>query len=505
MNKQSDVSITHRVVMGTGWLVAWRIVSRSLGFVSMLILAQLLMPADIGIVALASSITATIDSLSQLGVRDALVRLPDEQFELFNTAFTLQVMRGVLTGLVLATGSLFIGGWLHDQRLNGVLLVLAVTAVLAGFENIGTVKLNRALDFKKQFVMQAAPRVVGFAVTICLAFVLRNYWALIWGTVFSRLISVIATYVISPHRPAFGLKGWRYLLHFSFWTWIGSIAVAVWSRADPFLLGPVLGMAALGIYMLSAEVALLPITELLEPAVTALFPGFAMAQRGGTAPVSIGISVASTIALGMIPFAIGLSACSGYLETGLLGPHWKGSQPMIAILTWLCIFSPYSYVCAAVLSVQGHVKRVAITNALAAAVKVAVVLYLRQFHNLPLLAFAAVGIVGLETSIFIVQLRAAGSAELRRLAMSGTRALIAAVVTSGALFCLPGTWETVTMNRVSALLLGGLIGVLGFALYGGVQLILWYGSGCPEGPEGRGFTLLREMTQKICRRIEYSM
>ncbi|MDR3532751.1 MAG: oligosaccharide flippase family protein, partial [Rhodopila sp.] len=267
---------------GVGWMMAWRVISRSLGFVSMLVLAHFLMPADFGVVAVATAVSASIDSLSRLGVRDALVRLHDERRDYYDTAFTFQIARALMTGLLLAGFSLFSQGVFGDSRLHGILLLMAAFAVVSGCENIGVVSFSRALNFRIQFWMQIAPRLTGFVVTTVLAFVLRDYHALVWGMGVSSFASVAVSYMASPHRPRFGLTGWRYLLGFSFWAWAGGLALMVWSRADAFLLAPVLGTAAFGIYLLAGEIAMMPVTELLEPACATLTPGFALARRNGT-------------------------------------------------------------------------------------------------------------------------------------------------------------------------------------------------------------------------------
>ena len=58
--------------------------------ISTLILARVLVPSDFGIVAMATTFSDIIDSLSQIGVQDALVRRADNNRDLFDTAFTLQ-------------------------------------------------------------------------------------------------------------------------------------------------------------------------------------------------------------------------------------------------------------------------------------------------------------------------------------------------------------------------------------------------------------------------------
>ena len=481
----APASVTSLVMTGAGWIMAWRFFSRSLGFISILVLASLLIPADFGVVALASAITGAIDSLSQLGVRDALVRLADDRREYYDTAFTLQVARGIVTAVVIATVSLFASDLLGDARLQPVLLVLAGLSVVSGFENIGIVALNRALDFRKQFLLQAAPRVLSFLVTAVFAVLLRSYWALIIGSVIGKLMGVAMTYVLVPHRPAFGFRGWRYLLHFSFWSWAGSLAIMVLARADAFLLGPAFGVAGLGLFTLASDIAFLPISELLEPACAALFPGFAMASRRGGEPVTMALSIAGALALVTIPFSIGISACSGYLVSAFLGAKWETAQPIIAVLAWMCLFSPFSYVSGSVLSAQGQVSRVFATHALAAVFKVAVVLAARRSGDLQLVALASVTVVAVETSIFIRQLRVAGNTELRSLGGTALRSLIAVIVTCTLISPLPGAWANVGLGRPAALLEGGLLGAAVFIVFFTCQLLFWRVAGRPQGAEER--------------------
>lgn len=488
-------SIARRLVHGTGWLMIWRVISRSLGFVSMLILAHLLMPADFGLVALATAVSASVDAVSQLGVRDALIRLHDDRRDYYDTAFTFQLARGLLTALLLVILSGFSQEVFGDQRLPGVLIPLAAFTVVTACENVGTVSLHRTLNFRVLALMQVAPRLFGFAVTTTLAFMLHDYRALVWGMGAGRVAGMIATYVVAPYRPRFGLAGWRYLLHFSFWTWAGGLAMVVWSRADAYLLGPALGSAMLGIYLLGAEIAMLPLSELLEPACTTLFPGFALARRSGSEPVSMGLMVAGVLALCTIPVGIGVSACSGYLVAALLGPNWESARPVIAILTWVCMFSPFSFVCSTLLSAHGQVWRVFASNAVAATLKVVVVLMVRQTHDLTAISMAGVAVVAVESAIFILQLRSASEGKLPDIRGTVLRAVVSTAATCAAIRLLPGTWDEVTLGRYGALVVGAGIGLLTIVVFGVCQLMLWRMARCPAGIEMRLIELIRDIVR----------
>ena len=480
----SSRSVQRRILEGTGWLAGWRMISRLIGFGSLLLMTQLLIPADFGLVALASSISASIDVMSQLGVRDALVRLRDDVEDFYDTAFTFQLVRGVVTGVLLAAVSAKAGRVMGDDRLQPILLVLAGLSVVSAFENIGTVRLIRELDFRTQVTLLAGPRLLGFAATVSAAFLFRSYWALVAGIAVSKVTSVAVTYLTSPHRPRLSLRGWRYLTHFSFWSWAGSIAGVVWSRSDPFVLGPSLGTALLGIFVVSLEIAILPVTELIEPVMGAMFPGFAMAHRNGKLAPEAALKVAGVLALGAVPFSVGISASSGCLIAGLLGQQWMVGLPVVATLAWLCMFSPFSYVCGCALSAQGHVRRGFYCNSIAAACKVVFLLATLSFtHNLEYVAAAIVAVVGVEASLFIWQLTAAGNRGLPELIPAMGRALFSAAITSGILWIVPGTWSAVSLSRFTALAASGAIGALAFALFGVVQWLLWNCCRRPEGAE----------------------
>ncbi|MDQ2763908.1 MAG: oligosaccharide flippase family protein, partial [Pseudomonadota bacterium] len=202
-------SVTSRTAIGASWMIAWRFVTRGLGFVSTLILARLLVPADFGIVAVASAFAAGIDALSELGLQAALVRQADDDQTLYDTAFTLQAIRGLITGMILAAGAWSAGNLFRDPRLTPVLFVLAGVAAIGGLDNIAVVRFQRELRFDMEFRLLFVPRVLQFTTATIAAFTLRSYWALIIGIIVGRLSRTSVTYLIQPHRPRLSLSRWR--------------------------------------------------------------------------------------------------------------------------------------------------------------------------------------------------------------------------------------------------------------------------------------------------------
>jgi O-antigen/teichoic acid export membrane protein len=70
--------------------------SRVIDLITMLILALLLSPADFGLVVIAMTMVLIVESVLELPISQALVRLPEIKESYYDTAFSLAVLRGVL-------------------------------------------------------------------------------------------------------------------------------------------------------------------------------------------------------------------------------------------------------------------------------------------------------------------------------------------------------------------------------------------------------------------------
>lgn len=479
-------SISNRTVISAGWLVAWRMVTRALGLVSTLILARILIPADFGLVAMATVFSASVGALSELGVSDALIRRHENERGHYDTAFTMQATRGVLTGSVIAASAWVVSDWFSEPRLLPVMFVLAALAIISGLDNIGIIEFRRSLRFDMEFRLLFLPRIAGFCTTLTMAWLLRSFWALLIGITASQMMRLAMTYVVHPYRPRLTLSHWRDLVGFSFWTWATSLAVLVWDRLDAFVLGPVFGPAKLGIYLIAAEIATMPITELIGPASSALFPGLSAAQQRGTNPISLAFSVTSAMLLIVVPLTIGISATSGYVVAALLGPNWGTAQAPIAIFAWLCVFSPFSWVCMTVLKATGAIRQYFVVMAVAAVFK-AVTLYVvtQTGARLEVAAATAVGCSAMECGLFLWQLHNRGETRWRE-SLGGLLRITASGVSVTGMLVVSGLgWQPVSMVSLPALLAGGAIGLVAIVLFAVVQSALWRLSGCPKGPEHR--------------------
>jgi len=479
-------SLTRKTIVGTAWLLLWRVVTRSLGLVSTLVLARLLVPADFGLVAMATTFSAGVEALSQLGLQDALVRRREDGFDLHHTAFTLQVGRALVTAAVIAAGAPAAAWWFAEPRLLPVVLILAGITVLNGLENVGMAEYRRAMRFDAQFKVNLATRLAGFFTTIICALAWQSYWALMAGIVVATVSRVAMSYRMHPFRPRLRLTRWRELGRFSFWTWATAAASLVWDRCDPFVLGPTFGPAKLGLYVLAMEIAFLPVTELIAPASDALFSAFSRAQKDGDSSLHHAPEAAGIILLGVAPMVLSVSAASGPIIEVLLGTKWAEAWPIVSVLTWACIFSPYSFICSMAMVANGHVRRNFGINVMVSAIKLVTLLVAVSLTADPVIIGAiTAGCIAAESVIFLVLLRGTGAIRLRP-ALSGLlRTVIGMCLATAAVGWSGLGWQAGAGSLALNLIRGVEIGALSTCVFGLAVLAMWQVSGRPEGAERR--------------------
>lgn len=357
-NEASSKALLAKTARGTAWVVSWRMATRFLGLISTLCLVRLLAPADFGLVTLGVSMATAVDGLAEIGIQDALVRdrAPDRQ--VYNTAFTLAVLRGAITSLAIVLGAAPMARFFGDKRLEYVLFALAFAVLADAATNIGIVDFRRNFAFDKEFKLRVVPRLVGIVVANGAAWIWHSYWALIASILIGRLLSVAASYAMHPFRPRPTLRAWRALIGYSSWTWTISLLALFRDRVDSFAVGRILGPASVGIYAVGAEIAALPTTELIEPLCRAAFSGFAEGRRTGASAGQTYLRVVGAATLLTMPAGIGIALVADPLVRVAFGANWLAAVPVVRILGGAGIVAVFGYIGMILLSAHGRLKLV---------------------------------------------------------------------------------------------------------------------------------------------------
>jgi O-antigen/teichoic acid export membrane protein len=354
MNNGASQSVS--VMHGAALTIALRWTDRLLGIVSTLVLARLLVPADFGIIAMASLVVLLVDTLLDLGVSAALVQNRDADRHDYDTAWTLRLAQSTLAAAVVATAAPLAAGYFGDGRVEAVLWVMAISVLVAGFENIGIVSFQKNMEFGREFKFFFLRRLAGFLVTLALALLLRNYWAMVLGTLAGRLVGVGLSYGMHEFRPRLSLARLRNLWSFSQWMLVRNLGTYGAQQVDKIVLGPRAGATTLGAYNLADDIGAMPVTELLAPIGRVLFPAFVQAADDPQA-----LRRRFTLAFGIqvligLPAGVGLALVAETAVPLLLGEQWLPAIPLLQILALISVATALTHSSGYLLLALGKVR-----------------------------------------------------------------------------------------------------------------------------------------------------
>lgn len=321
-----------KLASGAAWMVLFKLAERTLGVISTLILARLLVPADFGLIAMATAFVAMLELLGAFGFDIALIHRQDATRAHYDTAWTFNVAVGALLAVAVVAASGPIAAFYREPAVQPLICTLALGSLAQGFENIGVVAFRKELAFDKEFRFQVAKKLAMFLVTVPLAFVLRSYWALAAGIVTGRVVSVFLSYRVHAYRPRLTLAAAADLARFSKWLLLNNVLAFARERAADFVIGRTHGSRALGLYNVSYEIANLPTTELVMPINRAVYPAYAR-MSGDAEVLRTGfLSVLAMIAFFTVPAGAGIAATAHLLAPVVLGHQWLDAVPLIELL-----------------------------------------------------------------------------------------------------------------------------------------------------------------------------
>src|SRR5574340_1847475 len=84
--------ICRKMAKGAAWMVGFKLVERSIGMISTIILARLLVPEDFGLIAMATAVIAVAELLQAFSFDVALIQNQQATREDYDTAGTLNML-----------------------------------------------------------------------------------------------------------------------------------------------------------------------------------------------------------------------------------------------------------------------------------------------------------------------------------------------------------------------------------------------------------------------------
>lgn len=321
-----------------------KLLLKSGAFIRTVIIARLLLPNDIGLFGMASLAIAATTIFFQPGLHSAIVQEKEDVRKHLNSVWSAKIMLGLFLSLLLYLVSAPLAGlFFHDPQVVLLTRALAIIALVASLENIGIVLFERELRFNKLFTYNVVGQLSQMIFTVIAAFIFRNVWALVIGTIIGRTLFVLISYWVSPYRPkfTFDLSGARYLFRYGKWVGLAGIAAFFVGQGDNLTIGRLLDASQLAYYQLAFSLGTLPATEIVGVLGGILFPLYANLQGDRTRLKRTFFRVARLAFSIAIPAALGLFVLARETVVFVYGSRWLPMVPILYVILLYGLFRSF--------------------------------------------------------------------------------------------------------------------------------------------------------------------
>jgi PST family polysaccharide transporter len=299
-----------------------------------MVLARLLEPKDFGLVGMVTAFTGVLTLFRDFGLSSAAVQRTTVTEEQVSTLFWINMLVGVLLGLLAVAMAPFIAAFYHEPRLSKVTLVLAAGFFFnaAGVQH--SALLQRQMRFTALSVINIVSLIVGTAIAIGGAKAGYGYWSLVAMTVTLPITSTIGFWLTAAWIPGMPRKqaGVRSMIRFGGTVTLNGLVVYVANNFEKILLGRYWGVDALGLYGRAYQLVNIPTDNINSSVGEVAFSALSRLQDDPPRLKSYFLKGYSLVLALTLPITTACVLFADDIVVVLLGPKWKDTAAIFRFL-----------------------------------------------------------------------------------------------------------------------------------------------------------------------------
>ena len=329
------MQIGEKVVSGFRWLAAGKLAGQIVTWAVTIYVIRILTPEDYGLMAMAMVVIGFLSLFDELGMGAALIQQETLDDRRVAQVFGLVIIINFSAFALLIAISPLIAGFFNEPRLIDITWVLALQFPLLAAQIIPDAMLRRRMQFRKKSMVNFVAMIAGSFVTLGLAIAGHGVWALILGSVVTVLIKTIGFIVVARYfcLPSFNFTGLGRVVKFGTRVTGAHALWFIYSQADIFLVGRVLGKEMLGYYSVAMHLASLPMTKLGALVNEVSFVGFSRIQSEAKEVSRQFLKATKAITVFAFPVFFGISSVAPEIVSSVLGDTWSLSAEPLQILS----------------------------------------------------------------------------------------------------------------------------------------------------------------------------
>lgn len=331
------MSLKKSAVSGIKWTGSSAVVTTALQFIRLAVLARLLSPNDFGLMAMLMIIIGLAQSLSDMGISNAIIHRQDIDAQQLSSLYWLNIIAGIIVFFIVLLSTPVVAWVYGEPILQEIIPWASAIFLILPWAQQHQILLQKELNFKAISVIRIAGDLIGLAVAIIAAYRQQGVLSLVFGQLAAAMgQTVLFLYVGTSKgwgpRFHFAKKDLQEFLSFGLYQMGEKILAHFISRIDQFFIGILVNAEALGYYNLAFNLTLQPQT-VINPIITRVaFPLFAKMQNDNERlkrGYLLTLNILSTI---NFPFMMGLAVVAPTFIPLVIGDQWNDAVALVQIL-----------------------------------------------------------------------------------------------------------------------------------------------------------------------------
>jgi O-antigen/teichoic acid export membrane protein len=283
MKKTETLNLKKRVINSGLWVSVGYGFRQILRLGSNLILTRLLFPEAFGLMAIVQTVIFGLTMMSDIGIQPSIVQNKrGSEPNFLNTAWTIQVIQGVVIFFVIIATASFFAEFYHEPLLLQLLPAVGLGALIAGFQSTKLATANRNLSMAKATLIDIVTSVISLIAMILFAWIYKSIWALVWGTLLGTLLKTLASHYLLPgerNHFAWDKSSLNALFGFGSWIFVSSALTFLAGEGNKLFVAKLLDVRMLSFYTLASTMCMVFWQTIVQLAGKILLPAYSEVLR----------------------------------------------------------------------------------------------------------------------------------------------------------------------------------------------------------------------------------
>lgn len=315
------------------WSIINQLSGQVIGLIVSIIFARLLLPTEIGLVALSYLFFTVGERLSDAGLGQSLIRQSKTTSEDYDTVFFTNLFFSIFFYFLLFILAPFVANFYKQAHLSNIIRINGLSLILLAMGATHNTVLNKTFQFKKLAYVNLISSILGASIGIFCAFIGMGFWSLVIHSLSLIIIRDIILWSVSNWIPKFTFSKHKFFYHLNFGYKVifANIIDAFAVNLYIIIIGKKFSTTEVGLYSRSDSTKNVLVSGVFNAFLRVFYPYFSKMQENSDIEESVkkGILILFYLTTPILLFALILAEPSFRL---LFSEKWLPAVPYFKLL-----------------------------------------------------------------------------------------------------------------------------------------------------------------------------